>query len=150
MKLIEFLNDKNVKYEIIEHKPTFSAQRMAAQEHEHGKFVAKPVIVNIDGKMLMCVLDANHKIDLKKLKDNLGAESVQLAAEDEIGDICSDCELGAEPPFGNLYNLETIMDKSLEEDDHIVFQAGSHDKAMKMSMADYRRLVKPKLMAISY
>jgi Ala-tRNA(Pro) deacylase len=150
MKLLEFLNDKGVQFEITEHNPTFSAQRMAAQEHEHGRFVAKPVIVGIDGQMVMCVLDANHKIDLKALKEKLGAKKVDLASEDEIGGIFTDCELGAEPPFGNLYDIETIMDKSLESDDHIVFQAGAHNKAVKMTMADYRKLVQPKIMAISY
>ncbi|MBN1796157.1 MAG: hypothetical protein JW804_05745 [Sedimentisphaerales bacterium] len=150
MKIEEYLNQQGVKYDITKHKPTFSAQRMAAMEHEPGRFVAKPVLVKVDGTMVMCVLDANHKLDLKALKKSLGARSVDLASEDEVGSTCKDCEIGAEPPFGNLYDLDTIMDKALETDDHIVFQAGSHDKAIKMSMADYRKLAKPKIMALSY
>ncbi len=123
---------------------------MAAVEHEPGKSVAKPVIVKADGKFVMCVLAASCKIDLQTLKKQLGSKKAQLAAEDEIAQIFDDCEIGAEPPFGSLYDLQTIMDKALEADDHILFQAGTHQKAIRMAMADYIRLVKPKIMEFSY
>lgn len=150
MKVLKFLEKSGVQYELREHKPAFTAQRMAAVEHEPGKFVAKPVIVKADGNILMCVLSANHKIDLQALKNSLGAKSVELASEADIVGVCSDCELGAEAPIGNLYDLPTIMDKALEKDDHIVFQAGAHDKAVKISMADYKKLAKPKILEFSY
>lgn len=150
MKVLEFLDDASVKYELTEHKPTFSAQRMAAEEHESGRFVAKPVIIKADGKYIMCVLSACYKVDVEAIKDQLAAESVQLADESDIAAIFTDCELGAEPPFGNLYDLPTVMDKALEKDDRITFQAGTHDKAVRMSMADYRRLVEPKILEFSY
>jgi Ala-tRNA(Pro) deacylase len=75
---------------------------------------------------------------------------VDLAEEEEVGRLFGDCELGAEPPFGNLYDIPTIMDKTLEDDDHIVFQAGSHNKAIQIRMADYRKLVKPRVLEFSY
>ena len=150
MKLLDILDQSGVKYEITEHRPAFTAQRMAAIAHEQGKFVAKPVVVKADGKFIICVLSANCKIDLKALKDQLGGESVELAAEEDMGRIFSDCQLGAEPPFGNLYGLTTIMDKAMEKDDHIVFQAGAHDKSIRMSMADYRKLAEPKILEFSY
>lgn len=150
MKVTEFLDKAGVKYEITEHKPVFTAQRMAATEHEEGKFVAKPVIVKADDKFIMCVLAACYKIDLGALKKQLGAKDFRLATEDEIGKIFEDCELGAEPPFGNLYDLQTIMDKMLEADDHILFQAGSHQKAVRMATKDYIKLVNPKVMDFSY
>ncbi len=150
MSVTELLDKSGVQYELSEHKPTFSAQRLAAQEHESGKHVAKPVIVKSDGKNIMCVLAANHKVDLRKLKGQLGADSVELASEEQLGVIFSDCELGAEPPFGNLYDLPTIIDKDLEKDVHILFQAGSHAKAIRMSMADYRNLVEPTVLDFSY
>jgi len=84
------------------------------------------------------------------LKSQLGVKSVELAKEKEIGKMFDDCELGAEPPFGNLYDLPTIMDKSLEEDDHITFQAGTHEKAIRMNMDDYRKLVEPQVLVFSY
>lgn len=150
MGVMEYLEKSGAKYEVTEHKPTFSAQQMAAAEHEAGRYVAKPVIVNVDGKYMMCVLSASYKIDLQALKKQLGAKSVELAEEDEIGKLFGDCELGAEPPFGNLYDMPVIMDKSMESDDHIIFQAGSHEKAVRMSMVDYRKLVKPKVLEFSY
>ena len=150
MPILDYLKKAKVKCEVREHKPTFSAQQMAATEHEPGKYVAKPVIVKADDKFVMCVLPACRKVDLQALKKQLGAKSIELAEEVEIGKLFTDCEIGAEPPFGNLYDLPTVMDKSLEDDDHIVFQAGSHDKAVKISMADYRKLVNPKILDFSY
>jgi len=112
--------------------------------------VAKPVIVKVDGKYVMCVLAANLKIDLKALKKQMSAKSVELADEEQMGKLFGDCELGAEPPFGNLYDMPTIMDKALEKDDHIMFQGGTHEKAISMSMADYRKLASPKVLEFSY
>jgi len=150
MQTLEYLEKTGIDYEIKEHKPTFSAQQMAAAEHEPGRFVAKPVVVKVDGKYVMCVLAASRKVDLRALKEQLGAQSVDLAEENEVGRLFGDCELGAEPPFGNLYDLPTIMDKALEADDHIVFQAGAHDKAVRIKMTDYRNLVNPKILEFSY
>jgi len=150
MRVIEFLDKSGVHYEVTEHRPAFSAQRMAAEEHEPGKYVVKPVIVRADGEYVMCVLSACHNIDLRSLKGRMGAKSVELAKEEDMGKIFEDCELGAEPPFGSLYDLPTIMDKALENDDHIVFQAGTHEKAIRMSMDDYRKLVAPKVLEFSY
>lgn len=150
MRAIEFLDKSAVHYEVHEHPPAFTAQQMAAVEHEPGKYVAKPVVVKADGKYLMCVLAACYKIDMAALKRQLGAKSIALAEEQETAALFDDCELGAEPPFGNLYDLQTIMDKALEKDDHITFQAGTHAQAIRMSMADYRRLVQPRILDFSY
>jgi len=150
MRVMEFLDESAVHYEVSEHAPAFTSQQMAAVEHEQGKYVAKPVIIKADGKFIMCVLSACYKIDLGALKSQLGAKSVDLAEEKEIGSIFDDCELGAEPPFGNLYDLPVVMDKAMEKDDHSTFQAGTHDKAIRMGMDDYRKLVEPKLLEFSY
>ena len=150
MRVIEFLDESGVDYEVTEHEPAFTAQQMAAVEHEPGEYVAKPVIVKADDKYVMCVLSACYKIDLRALKSQLGAKSVGLAEEKEIEEMVPDCELGAAPPFGNLYDLPTFMDKALENDDHIVFQGGTHEKAIRMSMDDYRKLVAPQVLEFSY
>lgn len=146
MGIFEFLDESRVPYKVLEHRPVFSAQRLAQIEHEPGRFVAKPVIVKADGRFLMCVLPADAKIDLETLKGQLRAESTELADEEDIARLFPDCEVGAEPPFGNLFNLDTVMDKALEKDDHIVFRAGSHTKAVRLDMADYRKLVRPKVL----
>ncbi len=150
MQVTEFLKKAGVKYKITEHPPAFTAQSVAAAVHEPGKYVAKPVIVKADGKYIMCVLSACSKVDLRTLKSQLNAKSVELADEKEIEGLFPDCEIGAEPPFGNLYKLSTIVDKTLAGDDHIMFQAGTHQKAIQMNMADYRKLVEPKILEFSY
>lgn len=146
MQITEFLDKSGVKYEVLEHRPVFSAQRLAQIEHEPGRFVAKPVIVKADGRFLMCVLPADAKIDLETLKGQLDAKSVELADEEDFAELFPDCEVGAEPPFGSLFHLETVMDKALEKDDHIVFRAGSHTKAVRLNMADYRKLAHPRVL----
>lgn len=150
MQIAEYLDKTGAKYEISTHSPTFSAQRMAAVIHEPGRHVAKPVIMKVDGRFVMCVLAACDKADLAALKRQMGAKSVELASEEEIGRIFPDCELGAEPPLGNLYKMETVMDKSLEQDERIKFQAGTHQEVVEMRMEDYRKLVSPKILDFSY
>lgn len=150
MKIFDYLDQSNADYSISEHKPAYSAQVMAAEEHEQGKYVAKPVIVKSQGDYLMCVLAAPHKVVYDKLRDYLGTQDVELAREEEIRSLFADCEEGAEPPFGNLYGLRTIMDEALEQDDHILFQAGTHDRAIHMRMEDYLALVQPEIADFAY
>lgn len=150
MKVVDFLNEKSADYEVMQHRPTFTAQQMAAEEHVPGMCVAKPVVVRADSTYYLCVLPASCKIDLDGLKAQLGVARVELADESELAQLFPDCALGAEPPFGGLYGLETIMDKTLEEDEFLVFQAGTHEEAVKMDMAEYRRLAEPKVLSFSY
>ena len=150
MQVIEYLEKMGVEYDVKEHRPTFTAQEMAAEEHEPGMWVAKPVIVRADQKYYMCVLPAVYKIDLDALKGQLGAEELALAEEKNLAELFPDCDLGAEPPFGNLYELPTIIDKTLESDEHILFQGGSHEKAIRISMKDYKELVEPRVLSFSY
>ena len=145
MKIFDYLDGSKADYAISEHRPAYSAQVMAAEEHEHGRYVAKPVIVKSDGMYLMCVLAAPHKVVYERLRDYLGTPNVSLAVEGEIRRLFPDCEEGAEPPFGSLYGLRTIMDAALQDDDHIVFQAGTHDKAIHMRMEDYLSLAEPEI-----
>ncbi len=150
MKIFDYLDQSNADYSISEHKPAYSAQVMAAEEHEQGKYVAKPVIVKSQGNYIMCVLAAPHKVVYDKLRDYLGTQDVELAGEEEIRGLFADCEEGAEPPFGNLYGLRTIVDEALEQDDHILFQAGTHDRAIHMRMEDYLALVQPEIADFAY
>jgi len=150
MKVVEFLETNSAKYEVTRHQPTYSAQQMAAAEHVSGREVAKPVLIKADDKYYMCVLPACCKVDMDALKENLGVDQVALAGEDEMSKLFADCELGAEPPFGNLYGLETLMDESLQADEHIVFQAGTHEQAIRMATLDYKELVNPRILSFSY
>jgi Ala-tRNA(Pro) deacylase len=146
MEVMEYLQKSGVRFQVSEHVPVYSSQGLAAAEHESGKYVAKPVIVKADGRFVMCVLPANVRIDLEKLKSQMDAQSVAMANEQDFEGLFPGCELGAEPPFGNLFNLPTVMDKTLEKDDHILFQAGTHAKAARLNMSDYRDLVHPRVL----
>ena len=150
MKAVEFLDQQGVYYEMSQHRPTFTAQQMAAEEHVPGMNVAKPVVICADGTYFLCVLPACCKIDMDALKDTLDAKSITLADESELGTLFTDCALGAEPPFGHLYGLETLMDLTLKEDPYIVFQAGTHELAIRMDLDDYLRLAKPRILKFSY
>lgn len=150
MKVIEYLDSKGIQYELTQHRPTFTAQQMAAEEHIPGMNVAKPVVVKADDTYHLCVLPACCKIDMDALKSELGASSIELANEDELARLFEDCSLGAEPPFGDLYSLDTLMDETLESDPYIVFQAGTHESAIRMALNDYKNLAKPRVFNFSY
>lgn len=150
MKVVELLDSAGVHYEMSQHRPTFTAQQMAAEEHVPGMYVAKPVVVKADSRYYLCVLPACSKIDFDALKRSLGVNSVHLADEDELRPLFSDCAIGAEPPFGKLYGLETLMDQSLEDDPYIVFQAGTHELAIRMDMNDFKKLAEPRVLKFSY
>ena len=145
MNLQSYLDEMGIHYRLLQHPTTYTAQDLAATEHIPGKQVIKPVVVRADGEFLMCALPASHRIDLEELRTQLEANHVQLADESALRDLFPDCELGAEPPIGRIYGLPTVMDESLISDPMVTFQAGSHSKAVTMSLADYRRVAQPEI-----
>lgn len=148
-KLKEFLDRERIRYVTIIHSRAYTAQEIAASAHIPGKDVAKSVIVKLDGKMAMAVLPASYKVDFDLLKEATGAKKVELATEKEFKDKFPDCEVGAMPPFGNLYDMEVFAAYSLREDEEIAFNAGTHTELMKVSYADFERLAKPVLLKFS-
>ena len=148
-KLTEYLDDNHIKYEKIEHTPSFTAQEIAASAHIRGKDLAKTVMIKIDNKIAMAVLPALFKIDFDLLKKATSAKKIELASEEEFEDIFPDCEIGAMPPFGNLYGIEVFVAEKLTEDYEIAFNAGSHTELIKLSYKDMERLVHPKVVKFS-
>ncbi|MEK6690175.1 MAG: YbaK/EbsC family protein [Nitrospirota bacterium] len=151
-KLKEFLDQNNVKYQVAGHPEVYTAQEIAAALHVPGKELAKVVMIRSvedpthrEGRFVMTVLPASWRIDMAKLKDILKAKDMKLATEEEFKDLFPDCEVGAMPPFGNLYGFDVYVDKALSEDDEIFFQAGNHIESIKMTYEDYSKLVKPKV-----
>lgn len=144
-KLKDYLEKNGVSYEVGFHSEVFTAQEIAAAQHVPGKEMAKVVMVKADGKMLMLVLPASYQIDMKKLKKVLKAKKIGIAKEKQFEELFPDCEVGAMPPFGNLYNLEVWVDQVLTEDASIVFQAGNHIETVKIKYSDYAKLVNPKV-----
>lgn len=143
-RLKEFLNRENTKYVSILHSPAYTAQEVAALAHVSGRDFAKTVIVNIEGTMAMVVLPANRKVVLSDLREMLDAEKVKLATEEEFKELFPDCEIGAMPPFGNLYDMEVYVSPALAAEPDIAFNAGTHTEVIKMAYADFARLAKPK------
>lgn len=143
MKIAEFLKEKAVSFESHEHIPAYTAQEVAAEEHVSGKILAKAVVVFSDKDYAMCVLPASLKLDLDKVAKALKAKAVRLADEPEMVTLFPDVEVGAEPPFGNLYDMTTLVDTRLAEDDEIVFQGGTHRTAIRMKYGDYAKLAQP-------
>ncbi len=148
-KLKNFLDSNNIKYVSISHSKSYTAQEIAVSAHIPGKELAKIVMIKVDGKMAMAVLPASYKVDFELLKKASGAKSIELASEREFQDIFPECDVGAMPPFGNLYGMEVYVAESLSEDEEIAFNAGSHTELIKLSYKDFERLTKPKVMKFS-
>ena len=141
-RLIDFLNQSKVRYDVLHHPEAFTAQELAAIEHVKGRSHAKVVMIKAGSEKFMAVLPADHRVDLEKLEKVTGKRSA-LATEAEFKALFPDCAVGSMPPFGQLYGVATYVDASLTEADQIVFEAGTHSDAIKMSYADYARLAKP-------
>lgn len=148
-KLKAFLDENNVKYVTVKHSSAYTAQEIAASAHVAGKKFAKTVIIKIDGKMAMAVLPASYQLNFKLLHDIFGTQQVTLATETEFKYVFPDCEVGAMPPFGNLYDMEVFVAESLAEDDEIVFNAGNHTESIKLKYEDFERLVHPRVFRFS-
>ena len=141
----EFLDSHQVPYQFCTHSPAYTAQGLAHAQHVSGKELAKVVMVVADERMIMTVLPGSHRVSLERLARILEAKSVRLATEDEFRNLFPDCELGAMPPFGNLYHLDVWIDEALRNHPSIVFNAGSHIETIQMNYADFERLVAPKV-----
>lgn len=148
-KLIDYLDSNNIKYIKLTHSPAYTAQEIAASAHIPGRQLAKTVMVKLDGKMTMAILPAPAMVDLNLIQQAAEANNAELAQESEFKDLFPGCEVGAEPPFGNLYGMEVYVATSLAEDDEIAFSAGSHTELIRLSYDDYAGLVEPKVVPLS-
>ncbi len=148
-KLKDYLDQENIRYTTIKHSTAYTAQEVAQLAHIPGDEMAKTVIVKIDDKQAMVVLPATEHIDLEILGGALGAKNVSLATEAEFMPQFSDCEIGAMPPFGNLYHMDVYVEEALSHDKMIAFNACSHNELIEMSYVDFARLAKPEVFRIS-
>ena len=148
-RLKQYLDRENVPYQHDVHRTAYTAQEVAAEEHVPGKLVAKTVVVKADAQFAMAVLPASLRLDTAALKTALGAKEVRLATEFEFTGLFPDCDVGAMPPFGNLYGLSVYVDESLTVDPEIVFNAGTHQDTIRMTYADFARLVRPQVFAFA-
>ena len=145
-KLQEYLDSHRVKYVSIKHSPAFTAQEIAASAHIPGEDVAKTVVVKLDGDMALVVLPAPEMVRLKHLQAATGASHAEIASEEEFKGRFPDCEVGAMPPFGNLYDMTTYVEEDLAGDHQIAFNAGTHTELIRMHYEDFERLAQPKVL----
>lgn len=147
-KLTNYLDENGKKYVVVKHSQAYTSQEVAASAHIPGREMAKTVIVKTNGDMKMVVLPSTHNVDFDAIKDELNVDAVELASEDEFERLFPECELGAMPPFGNLYEMDTIVAESLTTNEQIAFNAGTHKETVKMSYRDYEELVEPKIISL--
>jgi Ala-tRNA(Pro) deacylase len=142
-RLENYLRENQVRFEEHHHPRAVSAQEVAASEHVPGRMLAKTVMVLADREMVMLALPAPYQVDLEKAAAALGVDEARLAEEEEFSNSFLDCEVGAMPPFGNLYGVPVYVEKTLAEDETIVFRSGTHTETMSVSYSDFERLVEP-------
>jgi len=149
MDLVKFLKSHKVKFQLRHHPARYTAQEVAAAEHVTGEEVAKVVILKAGDRFHMCVLPATHVLRMDRLKELMGLKDLRLATEDEIAGLFPDCEIGAMPPFGAEYGVETCAEERLAAQKEILFPAGNHQDAVLMSWKDYQRIAKPKIVSFA-
>lgn len=143
-KIKRYLSDQGVEYQALHHPVAYTAQQVAGVQHVPGRQMVKSVIVRAGGRYIMCVMPSIHLLDFEQLKETLGMDDVRLAREEEIVELFPDCAVGAEPPFGSWYDLDTYYDSALDEEELIVFAAGTYTDTVKMRWFDYKKLVSPR------
>jgi Ala-tRNA(Pro) deacylase len=142
-RIEDYLRENRVVYELQHHPLAYTARGVAASEHVPAQHVAKVVIAIAEAQTVMVVLPASHELDLGRLATELGAREAHLATESQFGPMFADCDVGAMPPFGNLYGMSVKVDCSLAGERNFVFPAGTHTDTMRIAFADFVRLVRP-------
>jgi Ala-tRNA(Pro) deacylase len=144
-RLKTYLDSNKIPYEVMSHSTAYTARENAENLHVPASLFAKVVIVKADGRFMMVILPSSWRVDIKRLQEVLHTHHVELAKEDEVARLFPDCEVGAMPPFGNLYGMPVYVDDLLTKDEEIVFDAGTHTGAMKLRYQHFAELVKPKV-----
>jgi len=142
-RIRDYLDSQKVPYEWLPHPQAFTAQEVAHSLHVSGKRLAKVVVLDADGRLVMAVLPASHRLNLPELKAEVSAQRLEMLPESELVKIFPDCDLGAIPPFGNLYGIDVYVDRAVVKAGEIVFTAGTHVDAARMEYSDYAALVQP-------
>lgn len=142
-RLTTYLRANGVPFGVQHHPLAYTAHEVAASEHVLATQMAKVVMVVADGVLVMLVVPASRKVDQAATAATLDVQDVRLAGEHEFQHAFPDSDLGAMPPFGNLYGIRVYVDRELAHDEVIVFNAGTHTETISCTFADFERLVKP-------
>jgi Ala-tRNA(Pro) deacylase len=147
-RLTACLDEQDVAYQVLTHRRDVTALETAEDTHTPGTAFAKCVVLEADGRYLLAVVPATERLDLERAQRALGARALALADEETMAALFPDCDVGAEPPFGNLYGLRVLVDPRLARERDITFNAGHHDAAVRMHYADFERIVSPTLVPL--
>jgi len=147
-KLKAVLDEAKVPYEVFNHALAYTAQEIAAKQHFSGNEMAKVVMLVVDDSLVMGVLRGNDKMNLNTARASLGAHQIRMATEDEFVARFPECEIGAMPPFGNLFGLKVFVDPALEKDKDIYFNAGNHVQTVRLRYKDFAALVNPRVVCL--
>lgn len=147
--LCDFLDSHKTRYTTVHHSQAFTAQEIAESAHVQSRDFAKTVIVKLDGKLAMVVLPASEKVDTDLLGSVSGSKKAEIAGENEFQSHFPKCEIGAMPPFGNLFEMDVYVEEKMAANDNVVFNAGTHTELVQMSMKDFLDLIHPKIVRIS-
>lgn len=147
--LTTFLKGKNISFEVISHPQAFTAQEVAHAIHKTGKVLAKTIVLEADGNIVMAVVPAHQKVDLGAVKDVLNATDVHLVPEGRLSELFPESDLGAMPPLGPMYNVPVIVSKTLTANPEIIFNACTHTECVKMRRDDFEKIVNPTVAEIA-
>lgn len=145
-----YLDGEGAKYVVIAYEHAYDAQHVAAAAHVSGKQLAKTVMLDVDGRLVMAVVPADTRVDSDRLKGLLGAERVHLAQEHDFKDRFGDCEVGAMPPLGPLYDIDVFVDEAMSREETIAFRAGRHGELVRMAYGDFAAVAAPTVMELAY
>ena len=148
-KLKDLFDAAKVSYEVYNHPLAYTAQEIAQRQHFSGNDMAKVVILKVDDQLVMAVVTGNQKVHLPTVRASLSANDVRLATEEEFVGRFPGCDIGAMPPFGNLFGMPTYVDPRVTEDEEIYFNAGNHVQAVRLSYKDYAQLASPRVVSLT-
>lgn len=140
LTLEEFLNQRNASYDLIPHPHTGSSMKTAEEAHVPGMRLAKAVVVRDDGHYVMVVVPSAEHVDMALLRQQFG-HTVEMASEAELADLFPDCDVGAVPPIGPAWGLDTLVDESLLAEAEVFFEAGDHEAVIRVSGDQFEQLL---------
>jgi Ala-tRNA(Pro) deacylase len=139
-RVSEYLTEQGVDFDLVGHPHSATSAESAQLAHVPGDRIAKSVVLGDERGYLMAVLPASCRLDLGELH-RLTNRKLGLVTEYELGALFDDCETGAVPPFGNVYDIEMVVDESLAEQPEIYFEAGDHESLVHVSAETFEHLL---------
>ncbi len=139
------LQHRGIPFVELHHPEGYTAQEVAQREHFSGHHVAKVVVAMIDGRPVELILPASRRVNLDKVRAVLKAREARLATEAEMAKCFSDCEVGAIPALRHWQDVPVVMDRSLNAEGDILFQAGTHTDAVRLNFRDWYEMVRPQV-----